>query len=108
MSADDSISFSESISSQTTGAVFVFSEYNSDTGAYNNQGFWTRFIPKCIVSAHSGRFFQFSEPTWYGGDTVFLKGMWINDTGASGHACSAYSSDPYRSSGCCLRYVIGV
>lgn len=108
MDADDSITFSESISQQTTGVVFVFSEYYTDSGTYRDQGFWTRFIPKYVVSQKSGKFFQFSEPLWSASGGIMVKGMWLSDTGASGHASSVYSTSPYKSGACCLRYVIGV
>lgn len=108
MNASQSITFSESAAAQPNGIVFVFSEYNTDTSAARDQGFWCRFVPKTTISSHSGKFFQFVEPSWAGSGRLFVKGMWLSPTGASGHACSVYDTDVFCGVDCVLRYVIGV
>ena len=108
MNASQSATFSNSVSDQPSGIVLVFSEYVPSTAEVKNQGFWARFVPKYAISAHSGCFFEFVEPCWSNLPKTYVKGLYLSNTGATGHSYNTKSDDNYYSSYCVLRYVIGV
>lgn len=110
MTAGHVISFSEPASKQPSGIVLVFSEYYD--AAVKNQSFASFFIPKQLITSHSGSGHCFNMTTsnlaYYA-----TKYLYIRDDGITGHA-----NNDLEATGACgikctnkrfvLRYVIGV
>lgn len=100
--------FSEAISKQPTGVIFVWSKYSSGAQDYA----WnTIFVPKEIIRLMGSCGFSFllSE----GCELFAGKYLYISDTHATGYAANddapyTYNNFPFYNNYFCLRYVIGV
>lgn len=100
------LTLSQAISAQPTGAVFVFSYYSTDLVAQDyNWDFY--FVPKRHVLDHSGKGITFANA--YRG---MFKYIYVSDTSVVGHSYNdqvstingiAFASDRYV-----LRYILGV
>lgn len=101
---------SGAISAQPHGIVLVFSEYDSNNSTIQDSGFHTFFIPKSMVSLHSGRGYTF--PLLLPWIRNAIKYIYIYDTYLMGHASNTQSPTvggiTYANSWYVLRYVIGV
>lgn len=110
MTAGHTIDLPEAISKQRAGIVLVFSEYID--GAVADQSFHTRFIPKMLVSRHSGKAQCIQMST---SNLAFFatKYLYITDTQITGHANNNQTIQGTCGITCTnnrfvLRYVIGV
>lgn len=110
MTSGHTVTLSESISKQRHGIVLVFSEYID--GATANQSFHCRFVPKMLVSKHSGcaQCIQLSTSNLAYFATKYL---YITDTTITGHdnnglAGTGTCGITYTNKRFVLRYVIGV
>ena len=110
MTAGHVIALAEPISKQKSGIVLVFSEFVD--GAAVDQSFHTRFIPKMLVSKHSGKAECIQMST---SNLAFFatKYLYISDAEIKGHdnnnlIGTATSGITYTNNRFVLRYVIGV
>ena len=104
------ISFSEAASKQPSGIVLVFSEYY-DAEA-KNQTFACHFVPKNLITAHSGSGHSFWMST-SNGAYIATKYLYIRDDGITGHnnnslVIETTSGITLNNNRFVLRYVIGV
>ena len=110
MSASQTATLSEPVSKQPRGIVLIFSEYTD--GAYQDYSFISRFVPKKVVSVHSGKghsFNMFSSKFAY----CATKYLYIADSKIVGNDANtatgtADSGIKYTNNKFVLRYVIGV
>lgn len=110
MTSGHVVTFSELASKQTTGIVLVFSEYYD--AEVKNQTFVCHFIPKAVISAHSGSGHSFWMST-SNGAYIATKYLYIRDDGITGHAnnnltIETTSGITLNNNRFVLRYVIGV
>jgi uncharacterized repeat protein (TIGR02543 family) len=109
MTAGHTITLSEAISKQNNGIVLVFSAYTDNTvGNY----WWNQFfVPKYVVSNHSGTGHCFSLCAG-NFSLVAMKYLLIKDTQITGHdnnnLTGSASGITYANNRFVLRYVIGV
>lgn len=110
MNGSQSVTLSEPISAQPTGIVLVFSQYKN--GAVSNASFHCRFIPKSMVTLHSGvaQCIQLSTSNL---DIFATKYLYISDSKITGHdnntlTFTGDSGITATNSAFVLRYVIGV
>lgn len=100
---------SEAVSAQENGIVLVFSPY--DNGAAQNLDWHSFFVPKYLVSAHSGNYHTFNllSLTF---TRVASKSLYIYDTYIKGIANNSATGTnngiTYSNSAYVLRYVLGV
>ena len=91
------VTFSESISSQPNGIVLLFVDY--DSRASDNcatQGYWTCYIPKQAVTDMNGRFWTCSTQYWSTTSVCnVLKGFYVSDTKITGHDYSVRDGSVY-------------
>lgn len=110
MTANHTVTLSESVSEQKSGIVLVFSRYNSDTSSAVNESFSTHFVPKKAVSLHDSKGFNFNLcGMWANG----MKYLYIGDTTITGHEHNnaterTVGGITYNNAYYVLRYVIGV
>ncbi len=109
MTAGHIIAFTEPASKQPSGIVLVFSEYYD--GEVKNQTFSSHFVPKELISAHSGSGHSFWMSS-SNGTYIATKYLYVRDDGITGHANNSLT---FTNSGVTLtnnryvlRYVIGV
>jgi hypothetical protein len=109
MTSGHIIAFSEPASKQPSGIVLVFSEYYD--GEVKNQTFSSHFVPKELISAHSGSGHSFWMSS-SNGTYIATKYLYVRDDGITGHANNSLT---FTNSGVTLtnnryvlRYVIGV
>ena len=110
MTSGHVISFSEVASKQPSGIVLVFSEYYD--GEAKNQTFACHFVPKNLISAHSGTGHSFWMST-SNGAYIATKYLYIRDDGITGHnnnslVIETTSGITLNNNRFVLRYVIGV
>lgn len=110
MTADHTVNLGEAISKQANGIVLVFSEYIN--GASSNTSFQSHFVPKMLVSKHSGALhcIQLSSSNL---DYFGAKHLYISDSTIVGHAYNGMTGTgncgiKYTNGRFVLRYVIGV
>lgn len=110
MSASETATLSESISSQAYGIVLVFSRYASD--AAQNYHWQCFFVPKDQVTAHSGNGRSFLLTSGGSFDVMSAKYLYISNSKITGNdvntASGTGSGVTYNNSGYVLRYVVGV
>lgn len=104
------INFSEQASKQPFGIVLVFSEYYD--GEVKNQTFVSHFVPKQLISDHSGTGHSFWMSS-SNGTYIATKYLYIRDDGITGHAnnnliIESTSGITLTNNRYVLRYVIGV
>lgn len=83
--------FSSPISSQHSGIVLVFQEYDPNTQKKVDAEVNTFFISKKAVELHGGQGFHFSFSQWYGAQIV-SKYLYISDTKIVGNVNNATGS----------------
>lgn len=109
MTAGHIIAFSEPASKQPSGIVLVFSEYYD--GEVKNQTFSSHFVPKELISAHSGSGHSFWMSS-SNGTYIATKYLYVRDDGITGHANNSLtftnSGVTLNNNRYVLRYVIGV
>ena len=110
MTSGHIISFSEAASKQPSGIALVFSEYYD--GEVKNQTFVSHFVPKNLISAHSGSGYSFWMST-SNGAYIATKYLYIRDDGITGHnnnslVIETTSGITLNNNRFVLRYVIGV
>ena len=108
MNAGQTITFSEPVSRQKSGIVFVFSNYNN--GAVSSSEWWTYYIPKYLINRHpSGGGFGMGNLGAYGACTKYI---YIDDVKAWGHETNEQTVTvggiTCVNTRYVLRYVIGV
>ena len=110
MTSGHIISFSEAASKQPSGIVLVFSEYYD--AEVRNQTFVSHFVPKNLITAHSGSGYSFWMST-SNGAYIATKYLYIRDDGITGHnnnslVIESTSGITLNNNRFVLRYVIGV
>jgi hypothetical protein len=109
MTAGHVITLSEAISKQHKGIVLVFSSYTDN--AVGNYWWSHHFVPKHVVSKHSGtgHCFMMSAGNF---SLVAMKYLMIKDTEIAGHdnnnLTGTASGITFTNNRFVLRYVIGV
>jgi len=109
MTETHKIALSETVSSQPSGIVLVFSRFND--GAAQDTNFHHFFIPKAFVSAKAGygNTFIMAANKF---QVIATKYLYVNDTHITGHvdngATGTANGITYNNAGFVLRYVIGV
>lgn len=83
--------FSSPISSQHSGIVLVFQEYDPNTKKKVDAEVNTFFISKKAIELHGGQGFHFSFSQWYGAQIV-SKYLYISDTKIVGNVNNATGS----------------
>ena len=83
--------FSSPISSQHSGIVLVFQEYDPNTQKKVDAEVNTFFISKKAIELHGGQGFHFSFSQWYGAQIV-SKYLYISDTKIVGNVNNATGS----------------
>lgn len=111
MQADHVITFPETVSSQPSGIVLVFSRYSSSTA--QNYHFNSFFVHKAMVAAQPGVGHQFLMTTDGTLGVVASKYIYIRDDGLTGNdnniaSGTGTSGITYNNGGFVLRYVFGV
>lgn len=110
MNASQTATLTEPVSKQPRGIVLVFSEYAN--GEAQDYSFISRFVPKKVVSTHSGKghsFNMFSSKFAY----CATKYLYISDSTITGNDANtetgtAATGIKYTNKKFVLRYVIGV
>ncbi len=110
MNASQTATLTEPVSKQPRGIVLVFSEYAN--GEAQDYSFISRFVPKKVVSTHSGKghsFNMFSSKFGY----CATKYLYISDSRITGNDANtatgtAATGIKYTNNKFVLRYVIGV
>lgn len=109
MTNGHSITYSEPASKQPSGIVLVWSEYYD--GEVKNQTWASHFVPKALITAHSGTGNCFWMST-SNGAYIATKYLYIKDDGITGHANNGItlvnSGVTLNNNRFVLRYVIGV
>lgn len=109
MTETHKIEFAEPASKQPSGIVLVFSEYYD--GEAKNQTFTSHFIPKQLLSLHSGSGHSFWMST-SNGAYIATKYLYMRDDGITGHANNGItltgSGVTLNNKRFVLRYVLGV
>lgn len=111
MKDDQSISLSETISSQKNGIILIWSRYDTDNKKSVNADFTFTFVPKAFVNLHNGKgaACPVGRAAFY---NIGMKYVYISDdeiTGYSKNASSGTSNGITYDNGLfVLRYVIGV
>lgn len=114
MTADQTVTLSESISAQPHGIVLVFSRFNPETQEVQSHNFNYHFIPKAMIGSLGGG--------TYGSSFIMAtsnfalaasKYLYFTDTTIKGHESNtavgtAASGIKYNNNTFVLRYVIGV
>ena len=110
MGSEAAVYFSELISEQSHGVVFVFSRYADDE--VKDYDFCSFFVPKhqVINHNHCGMNFVMSDFT---GDIMAKKYLYVHDTGITGYenndtTINGSCGITWTNNGFVLRYVIGV
>lgn len=108
MDETKSIALAQSVSSQSTGIVLVFSTYLNGTNQNNN--FHSFLVPKWLAGKHDGVGHRFNM---MGGlmEHFCTKYLYVSDKRITGHKDNAKSGEgviPYENGYFVLRYVIGV
>lgn len=108
MGADHTVNLSETVDSQNSGIILVWSAYTN--GAVSNSNFYCYYIPKLSVSLHNGVGYfialggvtgiQAHKYVYVYNDRIVGNG---NNTGNN-----TYNGVSYQNSNYVLRYVIGV
>lgn len=109
MNAEQTATLSESISSQSTGIVLLFSYYDTREVVAKNQAFTSHFVPKQFVSLYNGCGINFSVGV---PSLPASKYLYFYDTYIKGHAensqTKTWNNVAYNNECYVLRNVIGV
>lgn len=114
MNASQTATFSEAVDKQAHGIVLIFSFYNSSNSTAGDHDFSAHFVPKYLVSAHSGKGISFTYiPPGYENGYTGTKYLYISNTGINGYSGNTTTSTgtngiKYNNGQRVLRYVIGV
>jgi hypothetical protein len=109
MSANHTATLSESISSQPNGIVLVFSGYE---GGVSGGQISTFFVPKYVVSEHSGTSYMFIMSYSASFYHIGCKCLYLNNTSIMGYETNSATGErngiTYENNYFVLKYVIGV
>lgn len=109
MKADQTVTLSQNISTVPHGIVLVFSLYDAEEKVAMNQEFYSHFIHKYLIAAHSGKGHNINLCGMFGNA---LKYLYISDTRIAGHEKNnqemTVDGISYTNARFVLRYVIGV
>lgn len=111
MTAGQTATLASPISSQTSGIVLVFSNYDTANSKANDYDWHCYFVPKYLVDIKGGTGHCFNMMSQSFGD-VASKYIYINDTSLTGHDNNTKSATnngiTYNNAKYVLRYVFGV